>query len=130
VAVAAHGYRRPSKDLDIVPNPGPENLERLGRALISINARPAELGDFDIDEMPADAPRLADLALGGNFRLEMDLGSLDPILVKPVSCERAVHATAPFAIAFPLTFPHQGDSGRLDFFWQGNLDRPGRHDRR
>jgi hypothetical protein len=77
VAVAAHGYRRPSKYLDIVPDPDPENLERLGRALVSINARPAELGDFDIDEMPADATRLEDLALGGNFRLETDLGSLD-----------------------------------------------------
>jgi hypothetical protein len=25
VAVAAHGYPRPSKDLDIVPSPRPEN---------------------------------------------------------------------------------------------------------
>jgi hypothetical protein len=27
VAVAAHGYPRPSKDLDIVPSPRPENPE-------------------------------------------------------------------------------------------------------
>jgi hypothetical protein len=27
-AVSAHGHVRPSKDLDIVPDPGPENLKR------------------------------------------------------------------------------------------------------
>jgi predicted nucleotidyltransferase len=77
VAVAAHGYRRPSTDLDIVPAGDPENLGRLADALAAIRARPAELGDFDAGEMPADATRVEDLVLGGNFRLETDLGSLD-----------------------------------------------------
>jgi hypothetical protein len=77
VAVAAHGYRRPSKDLDIVPAPNVQNLERLAHALLALHARPAELGDFEPDEFPADATDLDDLALGGNFRLETDLGSLD-----------------------------------------------------
>jgi hypothetical protein len=77
VAVAAHGYRRPSKDLDIVPAPSAGNLGRLAEALRTLNARPAELGDFAPSEMPADATRVEDLALGGNFRLETDLGALD-----------------------------------------------------
>jgi hypothetical protein len=77
VAVAAHGYRRPSKDLDIVPSPDPDNLSRLSQALVAINARPAELGDFEPDELPMDATRVGDLELGGNFRLETDLGALD-----------------------------------------------------
>lgn len=77
VAVAAHGYRRPSRDLDIVPAPDAENLARLASALIALRARPAELGDFEPDEMPADATRADDLARGGNFRLETDLGALD-----------------------------------------------------
>ncbi len=51
VAVAAHGYLRPSKDLDIVPSP-----------------------HFEADEMPADPTHVDDLAQGGNFRLETDLG--------------------------------------------------------
>jgi hypothetical protein len=77
VAVAAHGYRRPSKDLDTVPAPNEENLARLAAALLHIDARPAELGDFDAAEVPADATRAEDLALGGNFRLETSLGALD-----------------------------------------------------
>src|SRR5437763_13517081 len=74
VAVAAHGYRRPSMDLDIVPAPAADNLARRAEALRELHARPAELGDFDSDEMPMDARRVDDLALGGNFRLETDLG--------------------------------------------------------
>jgi hypothetical protein len=77
VAVAAHGYRRPSNDLDIVPAPDAENLARLASALIALHARPAELGDFEANEMPADATSADDLAHGGNFRLETDLGALD-----------------------------------------------------
>ncbi len=77
VAVAAHGYRRPSKDLDIVPSPDAGNLSRLARALRELHARPAELGDFETHEMPMDATRTDDLAQGGNFRLETDLGALD-----------------------------------------------------
>ncbi len=77
VAVAAHGYRRPSRDLDIVPAGDATNLARLARALSAIHAQPAGLGDFRGDEVPADATRAEDLALGGNFRLETDLGALD-----------------------------------------------------
>jgi hypothetical protein len=32
-AVSAHGYLRGTKDLDIVPDPDPENLQRLAGAL-------------------------------------------------------------------------------------------------
>ena len=39
VAVAAHGYRRPSKDLDIVPAADFANLERLARGLERLHAR-------------------------------------------------------------------------------------------
>ena len=46
-AVAAHGYRRPSKDLDIVPSPDAQNLGRLAATLVALHARPAELGDFE-----------------------------------------------------------------------------------
>ena len=39
VAVAAHGYVRASEDLDIVPDPDRDNLDRLGNALVSLDAR-------------------------------------------------------------------------------------------
>ena len=77
VAVAAHGYRRPSRDLDIVPSPERRNLERLAEALRALHARHSELGDFGLDEVPMDPTSTEDLARGGNFRLETDLGALD-----------------------------------------------------
>lgn len=36
VAVGAHGYVRGTEDLDLVPNPDPENLERLTEALAKL----------------------------------------------------------------------------------------------
>ena len=40
VAVAAHGYVRATKDVDIVPAPERANLERLLAALRALDARP------------------------------------------------------------------------------------------
>lgn len=77
VAVAAHGYARPTQDLDVVPGANRDNLARLAAALAEINANPAEGGDFASEEFPMDATDVDDLALGRNFRLETDLGPLD-----------------------------------------------------
>lgn len=38
VAVGAHGYVRSTEDLDVVPAPDPENLERLARALQDLDS--------------------------------------------------------------------------------------------
>ncbi len=76
-AVNAHGHVRSSKDLDIVPNPSRENLERLAAALRDVSARDAEVGDFEPAELPRSATRAEDLAQGGNFRLITDRGDLD-----------------------------------------------------
>lgn len=76
-AVNAHGVIRPSKDLDIVPDPEPANLERLSRLLRDLGARHVGLGDFDPDEFPFDPTRPEDLRAGANFRLETTLGDLD-----------------------------------------------------
>jgi hypothetical protein len=77
LAVSAHGHVRPSKDLDIAPNPAQENLERLAAALADANAIDAEASDFDPAELPMSAMRVEDLSQGGNFRLVTDLGDLD-----------------------------------------------------
>ena len=76
-AVNAHGVIRPSRDLDIVPDPEPENLRRLSRLLADIDARHVGLGDFDPNEFPFDPTRPEDLQGGANFRLETALGDLD-----------------------------------------------------
>jgi hypothetical protein len=60
VAVAAHGYRRPSRDLDIVPAPEPANLSRLAEALSALHAHPTEMGDFTAgDDLYAELAREA-----------------------------------------------------------------------
>lgn len=43
VAVQVHGHRRTTKDLDIIPGPGHENLSRLHAALVELQARPRDL---------------------------------------------------------------------------------------
>ena len=77
VAVAAHGYPRPTMDLDVVPDPDRDNLTRLAQALNELHAVPAEGDDFAAAEFPMDACDVDDLAGGGNFRLDTDLGPLD-----------------------------------------------------
>lgn len=74
-AVIAHGYVRATKDLDVVPDPDPENLGRLADALSTLNARIRGMEEFDEGELPQ--PDREGLALGGNFVLETDGGRLD-----------------------------------------------------
>src|SRR5215208_6151389 len=49
-ALNAHGVIRPSRDLDIVPDPDPANLERLAALLADLGAGHVGLGDFDADD--------------------------------------------------------------------------------
>jgi hypothetical protein len=76
-AVAAHGYVRATKDLDIVPSPAPDNLERLAGLLRDLDAQLYGTGDFDATEFPFDPLDPEQLAEGGNFLLQTRLGRLD-----------------------------------------------------
>ncbi len=73
----AHGVQRATKDLDICPDPDPDNLARLASLLEALGARHAEAGDFGQEEFPYDPTDPAQLAEGGNIWLETSLGSLD-----------------------------------------------------
>jgi hypothetical protein len=42
VAVQVHGHRRTTMDLDLAPDPTPENLRRLAAALDEVGARPLD----------------------------------------------------------------------------------------
>lgn len=76
VAVGFHGYVRATKDLDVVPAPGRENLERLAAVLRELSAELDGAGDFDADELP-DPLDPATLAEGGNWVLQTRLGRFD-----------------------------------------------------
>ncbi len=75
LAVGAHGAVRGTKDVDIVPDPDPANLARLGEALAAMRAQ-VDLKDLDPDELGI-APDAEGLVLGGNWVLVTDLGRLD-----------------------------------------------------
>jgi len=74
-AVAAHGFPRATKDIDICPDPSAENLERLANAFAGLEATPIGLdefkGEFDLE------PDLDGLTMGGNWTLLTRYGRLD-----------------------------------------------------
>jgi hypothetical protein len=76
-AVFLQGYQRGTKDVDIVPDPSPENVSRLWHALASLDARPAELTDFERGEMPVPFTREGLIEGGGNWVVYTTLGRID-----------------------------------------------------
>jgi hypothetical protein len=76
VAVGFHGYVRATKDLDVVPAPDQQNLERLAALLRSLNAELDGAGDFDAGE-PPDPLDPEVLGQGGNWVLQTRLGRFD-----------------------------------------------------
>jgi hypothetical protein len=100
VAVGVHGFVRATKDLDIVPDPAPENLARLARVLVAIGAQSAGVGDFSPEEFPYDPTDPAQLGEGANFRLETSHGPLDIMQwVAGIETDLAYPALAPKAVA-------------------------------
>ena len=76
LAVGAHGYPRATKDVDIVPAPGRDNLRRLYDALAELEAEPMEIGDFRAEELPVPFARDG-LDEGGNWTLRTRAGRVD-----------------------------------------------------
>jgi len=87
-AVQAHGFRRGTVDLDIVPRPDLANLSRLGEALASIGARlfrsaaPVNVGDphllrrASLVPLMTDHGRLDILNVASTAGLSADYGAL------------------------------------------------------
>lgn len=59
VATQVHGHRRTTMDLDLTPNPDPENLRRLSAALAELEARPQHAGAETAEIAAGDPKRLA-----------------------------------------------------------------------
>lgn len=76
VAVGYHGHVRATKDVDVVPAPDPENLEKLARVLQRLETKVEGADEFDEGELPDPLDPEA-LGLGGNWVLLTRLGRLD-----------------------------------------------------
>lgn len=76
-AVGLQGYQRATKDIDIVPNATPNNLSRLWDALSSIDAQPADIADFRLEEMPMPFSLEGLIEGQGNWVLYTSLGRID-----------------------------------------------------
>lgn len=76
-AVTLHGYTRTTKDIDIVPDPAEDSMARLWEALCAIEARPAEIADFEPKEMPVPFSLQGLIEGGGNWVLYTTMGRLD-----------------------------------------------------
>lgn len=75
VAVGAHGYVRATADLDIVPDPDPENLDRLIDALRLLGATLPTAGNRKFN--PAEDAKV--VRRGGNVTADTEFGGLDVI---------------------------------------------------
>ena len=76
IALSAHWATRATKDVDIVPDPSPQNMDRLWSALASIHASAFPLADSGTEEIPLTWER-ASLDYGGNWLLATKFGRLD-----------------------------------------------------
>jgi hypothetical protein len=75
VAVAAHGYVRGTADLDLVPDPDPDNLRRVAELLGELKATLPTAQDRPFD-LASDA---GVIRRGGNVTADTTLGGLDVV---------------------------------------------------
>jgi len=80
VAVQVHGHRRTTKDLDVIPRPDRDNLERLAAALIELGAHPRDLpGGAPTAEHLAGAPIVPPLSTDhGELHILRDVPGAPP----------------------------------------------------
>ena len=76
-ALGFHGVTRATKDVDMVPKPGEENLARLWLALDELEAQPQGLEDFRPQETPIEWSLEGLNAGGGNWIVHTRHGRLD-----------------------------------------------------
>jgi len=75
VAVGAHGFVRATEDLDLVPDPDPENLARLTKALTELESTLPT-----VDDRPFDPTTDAGVIhRGGNVTATTKFGPLDVV---------------------------------------------------
>lgn len=75
VAVGAHGYVRGTEDLDLVPDPDPENLRHLAEAMAELESTLPTVGERPFD-LSTDA---GVIRRGGNVTAITRFGELDVV---------------------------------------------------
>jgi hypothetical protein len=106
LAVGYHGYPRATKDIDIVPEQSRDNLARLWRALLQLEARPAELAEFRAEEMAMPFSLEGMVEGRGNWALYTRLGRLDVMQwVKGIESYDALRANAETIIEPSIGYP-------------------------
>jgi hypothetical protein len=75
VAVGAHGFVRGTEDLDLVPDPDPENLKRLTTALGDLESTLPTVGGRQFDS----ASDASVIRRGGNVTATTKFGALDVV---------------------------------------------------
>lgn len=75
VAVSQHGFERTTKDLDVVTDPSPDNIEKLWAALVELEADVSSLPDVRPDALPVPWS-LESLQQGGTWLLDTKYGQL------------------------------------------------------
>lgn len=78
IAVAAHAIVRATEDVDIVPCPAPDNLDRLLDLLVELDARLVLNPERGIDEGVRDL-----VGRGRNLTVRTSLGDLDVVQALP-----------------------------------------------
>lgn len=76
-AVTLHGHVRTTKDVDVVPGPDDANMRRLWDALVELKARPVELDECAVTELPVPFTVEAFVSGDGNWALYTACGRLD-----------------------------------------------------
>lgn len=100
IAVAAHAAIRATEDVDIVPDPGPENLDRLLQVLETLDARLLLNPDREIDSEVR-----ASLHRARNLTVTTPLGDLDVVQRLPgVPSFAALDADAVAVELFDVSF--------------------------
>lgn len=74
LAVQAHGHARTTRDVDVLADPSPDNIQRLAAALKDLDA---QLLGVDAHLLGIDPTDPTDLANGGSFTLTTDAGRVD-----------------------------------------------------
>jgi hypothetical protein len=116
VALAVYGFERATKDLDVVPDPDPQNLARLYAVLEKLDAEPIELAGPEELPYPLSTEGLP---RGGNWFLTTRHGRVDVMQ----HLEGVLETAEDYAGLAERTMPLETPAGTVRFVGYDDLLR-------